>query len=113
MATSRSYSAHKFSDSKGRLMTNLVRRQPVFRRLLPALLIATFLLAGLPQAALCAQPAGKGTHAELVTLFKEFQAWQASGASGVTTDYSAAAIEKRKTQLGAFQARLADMGVAS
>ena len=94
-------------------MTALVLQQPMFRRLLPAFLIATLLLPGLPMAVLCAEPAGKGTYADLVTLFKEFQAWQASGASGVTTDYSAAAIEKRKAQLGALQARLADMGVAS
>ncbi len=94
-------------------MPAVVLQQPMFRRLLPAFLIATLLLPGLPKAALCAEPAGKGTHAELVALFKEFQAWQASGAAGVTTDYSPAAIEKRKAQLGAFQARLADMGVAS
>ena len=58
------------------------------------------------------EPDGKGSYDDLIALFKEFQAWKASGAPGVTTDYSPAAIEKRKAQLAAFQARVADMGVA-
>lgn len=92
-------------------MTAIAAR-PAFRRLFapPALALLTVALS---LSALAAEPAGKGSYEQLVALFEEFQAWQATGAPGVTTDYSSAALEKRQAQVNAFQDRLADMAVAS
>ncbi|MFC3712806.1 DUF885 family protein [Sphingoaurantiacus capsulatus] len=72
--------------------------------------VALALLAGSP--ALAAEPNGRGTHADLLALFADFQAWQATQSDVTRTDFRAGAVAKRRADLSALQARMADMGVA-
>jgi hypothetical protein len=71
-------------------------------------------------------PQGKGTHADLVALLDEFLQWQdparAKGnndewlletAGKDASDFSAAAVDKRRSKMQELQAKLADMNVAS
>lgn len=71
-------------------------------------------------------PQGKGTHADLVALLDEFLQWQdparAKGnndewlvetAGKDASDFSAAAVDKRRAKMQELQAKLADMNVAS
>lgn len=67
-------------------------------------------LAAAPAPA--AEPDGRGTYDDLVTLFAEFQAWREPPAVEGVVDYGPAALEKRRQALRAFQRRLEDMGVA-
>lgn len=71
-------------------------------------------------------PDGRGTYADLVTLFDEFLQWTdperarrtqplvdlAGRPPDVYPDYGAAAIDRERARMREFQARLADMGVA-
>ncbi|MDO9487734.1 MAG: DUF885 family protein [Sphingomonadaceae bacterium] len=72
--------------------------------------LAFGLLAGSP--ALAAEPNGRGTHADLLKLFADFQAWRGAAADVTSTDYRDAAVAKRTAELATLQTRLADMGVA-
>ncbi len=57
-------------------------------------------------------PNGNGTHADLLKLFGEYQAWKTPPAPAGVTDYSPAAIEARRSEIRGMQDRLDDMGVA-
>jgi len=80
------------------------QRRPMFAASLAALLA----MSSLP--ALAAEPAGRGSHADLVALFKEI-----NGASPTDpgNDYRPAAINARKAEIAAQRKRLQDMAVAS
>lgn len=71
---------------------------------------AVMMLAAQPAQA--AEPNGKGSHADLLKLFEDFQAWQKKSSDVTATDYRDAAIDKRIAELAALRARLDDMGVA-
>ncbi|MDO9487735.1 MAG: DUF885 family protein [Sphingomonadaceae bacterium] len=68
------------------------------------------MLAGSP--VLAAEPDGRGTHADLLELFADFQAWQGAASDVTKTDFRAGAVAKRRAELAALQTRMADMGVA-
>lgn len=57
-------------------------------------------------------PNGAGTYEELVTLFTAFDAWRKPQRVNGVVDYSPATVDKRRTQLRAFQARLPAFAVA-
>lgn len=59
-----------------------------------------------------AEPSGRGTHDQLVALFKDFSAWNARGSSPITGDFRPAATIKRVAELADMQQRLQDMAVA-
>ncbi|HKS58383.1 MAG TPA: DUF885 family protein, partial [Steroidobacteraceae bacterium] len=94
------------------------------RILLVAVLASATRLAAAADAA--GPPQGKGTHADLVALLDEFLQWQdparAKGnndewlvetAGKDASDFSAAAVDKRRAKMQELQAKLADMNVAS
>ncbi|NJO13283.1 MAG: hypothetical protein HC872_07275 [Gammaproteobacteria bacterium] len=76
------------------------------------LTIIVALLVSMMPPATSAAPGGKGSYDDLVALFQEFQSWHAAGAAAITTDVGPAATRQRREQLQAFQARIAEMGVA-
>lgn len=78
------------------------------------LVMATPAVAQLAGTAAQAQtpPDGTRSHAELVTLFAEFNAWKEPEAVDGVVDYRPATVEKRRGQLRAFQARLPGFAVA-
>src|SRR5690606_15101310 len=57
-------------------------------------------------------PDGQGSYEELVTLFTAFNEWKTPKAIDGIVNYSPAAVEKRRAELKAFQAKLADFAVA-
>lgn len=71
--------------------------------------LALFLL--LP-AARAAGPDGAGTYEDLLAVFRDYQAWKPQLQPGFTNDFSASAIERRRTELAALHARLDGLGVA-
>jgi hypothetical protein len=94
------------------------------RILLVAVLASATRFAAAADAA--GPPQGKGTHADLVALLDEFLQWQdparAKGnndewlletAGKDASDFSAAAVDKRRSKMQELQAKLADMNVAS
>lgn len=94
------------------------------RILLVALLASAARITAAADAA--GPPQGKGTHADLVALLDEFLQWQdparAKGnndewlvetAGKDASDFSAAAVDKRRAKMQELQARLADMNVAA
>jgi hypothetical protein len=94
------------------------------RILLVAVLASATRFAAAADAA--GPPQGKGTHADLVALLDEFLQWQdparAKGnndewlletAGKDASDFSAAAVDKRRAKMQELQAKLADMNVAS
>ncbi|MCL4847409.1 MAG: DUF885 family protein [Acidobacteria bacterium] len=92
-------------------------RQPSTRRRFAARvtsgIVATLLLsAALPPAARAAEPNGAGSHADLVSLFREFLEWRTPPAAEGVVDYSPTAVAARRAEMERFQTRLLDMGVA-
>lgn len=76
-------------------------------------LIALILALVLPVTTAAAQiPDGRGSHADLVTLFQRFASWRGGLTDAIGGDFSPAALAARKAELKAMQASLADMGVA-
>lgn len=59
-----------------------------------------------------AEPNGHGTHQQLVDLFTQFDAWNASRQNPLTGDFRPPATAKRLAELTAMQQRLQDMAVA-
>lgn len=57
-------------------------------------------------------PDGKGSYDQLTALFTAFDAWKTPRMIDGVVDYSPAAVDKRRSELRAFQARLPDFGVA-
>ena len=60
-----------------------------------------------------AEPAGRGSHQDLLALFEDYSRWSFASGTGTSTDYRTEAIEARKAELKAFQSRLADMNVVA
>lgn len=75
-------------------------------------LIALAIALALPLTAAGAQiPDGRGDHADLVALFQRFATWRGGLTDAIDGDFSPAALARRKSELQAMQAALADMGV--
>lgn len=60
-----------------------------------------------------AEPAGRGSYQDLVSLFGEVAPWSPYSGNARTLDFSQPAIAARSTELAAYQNRLADMNVAA
>jgi hypothetical protein len=60
-----------------------------------------------------AEPAGRGSYQDLLTLFEDISKWSFETGAGKTADFRPQAIDARKAELQSFQARLADMNVVS
>lgn len=58
-------------------------------------------------------PNGAGSYDEFVAFFTEFHAWRTARPADGLVDYSPAAMDRRRAELRAFQARLPDFAVAS
>lgn len=87
-------------------------------------LLATSALLVANSATAADKPAGKGSHADLIALFKEFQEWRDPPIITDTrakerpdtvelADYSPATIARCTQEMEGYQRRLADMAVAS
>jgi len=80
-----------------------------------AALAPTTALADSPSQ-VAAQPAGppngSGSYGDFVALFTEFHGWRTARPADGVVDYSPAAVERRRGQLQAFQARLPNFAVA-
>jgi hypothetical protein len=81
-----------------------------WRALAHASLFALLVAALVPVQA--AVPNGTGTYDDLVTVFRDYQAWKPQLQAGFTNDFSAATIAKRKAELAALHARLDGLAVA-
>lgn len=92
---------------------------------LAATLLASTVLLVTNSATAAGKPAGTGSHANLVALFQEFQAWrdppiitdtrakERPEAVEEFPNYSADTIDQRVEDMATYQGRLADMAVAS
>lgn len=65
------------------------------------------------QAARAAEPTGRGSYQDLISLFAEIANWSPYSGNAQARDFSSAAIAARKAELKGFQDRLADMNVAA
>ncbi len=86
------------------------RRMPRLALHLASWLAITLLSGAWPTAARAAEPNGRGSYEDLVSLFREFLAWRDPAPVDGVVDYAPAAVEARRAEMQRFQDRLLDMG---
>ena len=74
--------------------------------------LATAAVAAQAAAQPAGPPDGKGSYQDLVALFGTFNSWKTPPAVNGVVDYSPAAVNRRRAELKAMQAKLPDFAVA-